>query len=91
MPLEFNRSDPLTFGIELELMVLNTHNYDLARGAADILHVDAGAGNDNLYVSATAAALTGGELRSNVRTCWRHCAEGTHVQPGLWFSALGGM
>jgi glutamate---cysteine ligase / carboxylate-amine ligase len=37
MPLEFNRSDPLTFGIELELMVLNTHNYDLARGAADIL------------------------------------------------------
>jgi carboxylate-amine ligase len=37
MPLEFNRSDPLTFGIELELMVLNTHNYDLSRGAADIL------------------------------------------------------
>ena len=37
MPLQFNRSDPLTFGIELELMVLNTHNYDLARGAADIL------------------------------------------------------
>jgi len=27
-------------------------------GAADILHVDAGAGSDNLYVSATAAALT---------------------------------
>ncbi len=37
MPLDFTRSDPLTFGIELELMVLNTHNYDLARGAADIL------------------------------------------------------
>jgi carboxylate-amine ligase len=37
MPLEFQRSDALTFGIELELMVLNTHSYDLARGAADIL------------------------------------------------------
>ncbi len=37
MPLEFTHSDPLTFGIELELMVLNTHNYDLSRGAADIL------------------------------------------------------
>ena len=37
MPLEFNRSEPLTFGIELELMVLNTHNYDLSRGAADLL------------------------------------------------------
>jgi glutamate---cysteine ligase / carboxylate-amine ligase len=37
MPLEFHRSDSLTFGIELELMVLNTHNYDLSRGAADIL------------------------------------------------------
>ena len=37
MPLDFQRSDPLTFGIELELMVLNTHNFDLSRGAADIL------------------------------------------------------
>ena len=37
MPLAFQRSDALTFGIELELMVLNTHSYDLARGAADIL------------------------------------------------------
>ena len=37
MPLAFTRSEPLTFGIELELMVLNTHNYDLSRGAADIL------------------------------------------------------
>ena len=37
MPLEFSRSEPLTFGIELELMVTNTHSYDLARGAADIL------------------------------------------------------
>jgi carboxylate-amine ligase len=37
MPLEFTSSQPLTFGIELELMVLNTHNYDLSRGASDIL------------------------------------------------------
>ena len=37
MPLDFTRSDALTFGIELELMVVNTHNYDLSRGAADIL------------------------------------------------------
>ena len=37
MPLDFTASEPLTFGIELELMVLNTHNYDLARGAEDIL------------------------------------------------------
>jgi carboxylate-amine ligase len=37
MPLEFTRSDPLTFGVELELMVVNTHDYNLARGAADIL------------------------------------------------------
>ena len=37
MPLEFTRSTPLTVGIELELMVVNTHSYDLSRGAADIL------------------------------------------------------
>src|SRR5947199_10798920 len=37
MPLEFRQSDALTFGIELELMVLNTRDYNLARGAADIL------------------------------------------------------
>ena len=37
MPLEFNASDPLTFGVELELMVLNTRDYNLARGAPDLL------------------------------------------------------
>src|SRR5690349_16752383 len=37
MPLDFKASDPLTFGIELELMVLNTHDYNLARGATDLL------------------------------------------------------
>jgi carboxylate-amine ligase len=37
MPLEFNRSEPLTFGVELELMVLNTRDYNLSRGAQDLL------------------------------------------------------
>jgi glutamate---cysteine ligase / carboxylate-amine ligase len=37
MPLEFAPSEPLTFGVELELMVLNTHDYNLTRGAADLL------------------------------------------------------
>jgi len=37
MPLDFRVSEPLTFGVELELMVLNTRDYDLARGAADLL------------------------------------------------------
>jgi glutamate---cysteine ligase / carboxylate-amine ligase len=37
MPLDFTHSKPLTFGVELELMVLNTHDYNLARGASDLL------------------------------------------------------
>src|SRR5438477_2194807 len=37
MPLEFARSEPLTFGVELELMVLNTHDFNLVRGAPDLL------------------------------------------------------
>jgi glutamate---cysteine ligase / carboxylate-amine ligase len=37
MALEFKVSEPLTFGVELELMVVNTRDYDLARGAADLL------------------------------------------------------
>jgi carboxylate-amine ligase len=37
MPLEFKHSRPLTFGVELELMVLNTRDYDLSRGAPDLL------------------------------------------------------
>ena len=37
MPLEFTRSAALTFGVELELMVLNTRDYDLTRGAPDLL------------------------------------------------------
>ncbi|HSN21307.1 MAG TPA: YbdK family carboxylate-amine ligase [Usitatibacter sp.] len=37
MPLDFHRSEPLTFGVELELMVLNTRDYNLSRGAPDLL------------------------------------------------------
>jgi glutamate---cysteine ligase / carboxylate-amine ligase len=37
MPLEFAASEPLTLGVELELMVLNTHDYNLVRGAPDLL------------------------------------------------------
>ena len=36
--LEFNRSEPLTLGVELELQLLTTRNYDLTRGASDLLH-----------------------------------------------------
>jgi carboxylate-amine ligase len=37
MPLAFTASEALTFGVELELMVLNTHDYNLVRGAPDLL------------------------------------------------------
>jgi carboxylate-amine ligase len=37
MPLEFTASQPLSLGVELELMVLNTHDYNLVRGAPDLL------------------------------------------------------
>jgi carboxylate-amine ligase len=37
MTLEFSHSEPLTMGIELELMILSTHDWDLMRGAADLL------------------------------------------------------
>src|SRR5256714_304981 len=37
MPLDFASSEPLSMGVELELMVLNTHDYNLVRGAPDLL------------------------------------------------------
>ena len=37
MPLAFKPSEALTFGVELELMVLNTHDFNLTRGASDLL------------------------------------------------------
>src|SRR5258708_9654751 len=37
MPLDFKRSEPLSLGVELELMVLNTHDYNLVRGAPDLV------------------------------------------------------
>ena len=35
--LEFNQSEPLTLGVELELQLLTTRDYDLTRGASDLL------------------------------------------------------
>src|SRR6202158_4813964 len=37
MELEFKVSEPLSIGVELELMVLNTHDFNLSRGASDLL------------------------------------------------------
>ena len=37
MPLEFKTSEALTFGVELELMALNTRDFNLTRGAPDLL------------------------------------------------------
>jgi carboxylate-amine ligase len=37
MPLDFAASGALSMGVELELMVLNTHEYNLVRGAPDLL------------------------------------------------------
>jgi len=35
----FNKSEPLTLGVELELQLLNTHDYDLAPYAEDMLRL----------------------------------------------------
>ena len=37
MSLEFTHSDAFTMGVELELMILSTHDWDLMRGAGDLL------------------------------------------------------
>ena len=37
MSLEFTHSDAFTMGVELELMILSTHDWDLMRGAEDLL------------------------------------------------------
>lgn len=39
MSLEFSRSAPLTMGVELELMILSTHDWNLMRGAEDLLQL----------------------------------------------------
>ena len=40
MPLEvFQQSEPLTLGVELELQLVNTHDYDLAPYATDMLRL----------------------------------------------------
>jgi carboxylate-amine ligase len=35
----FNHSEPLTLGVELELQLVNTHDYDLAPYAEDMLRL----------------------------------------------------
>ena len=41
MPLgEFTSSRAFTLGVELELQIVNRHDYDLAPGAADLLDDD---------------------------------------------------
>ncbi len=40
MSLEaFHQSEPLTLGVELELQLVNTHDYDLAPYAEDMLRL----------------------------------------------------
>ena len=36
MTLEFSQSAPFTMGVELELMILSTHDWNLIRGAEDL-------------------------------------------------------
>jgi carboxylate-amine ligase len=36
---EFTTSDPLTLGVELELQLVSTHDFDLAPQAEDLLRV----------------------------------------------------
>jgi glutamate---cysteine ligase / carboxylate-amine ligase len=35
----FTNSEPLTFGVELEIQVVNTHDYDLTKAASDLLRL----------------------------------------------------
>src|SRR6185295_15782204 len=37
--MDFRRSDALSMGVELELQILNSRDYNLARDAADLLKV----------------------------------------------------
>ena len=37
--LDFCASQPLTLGVELELMIVNRHDYNLTRGSDDLLHL----------------------------------------------------
>ncbi len=37
LPLEFTNSEPLTLGVELELQLLSPRDFDLTRGATDLL------------------------------------------------------
>lgn len=40
MSLEpFINSEPFTFGVELEIQVVNTHDYDLTKAASDLMRL----------------------------------------------------
>lgn len=40
MALEtFVNSEPFTFGVELEIQIVNTHNYDLTKAASDLMRL----------------------------------------------------
>ncbi|HWQ38724.1 MAG TPA: YbdK family carboxylate-amine ligase [Burkholderiales bacterium] len=43
--MEFKHSEPFTVGVELEVQILSTHDYNLIRGAADLLTLLAKAGH----------------------------------------------
>ncbi|MGB7542086.1 MAG: YbdK family carboxylate-amine ligase [Burkholderiales bacterium] len=43
--LRFRQSQPLTIGVELELQLVNTRDYDLTRGASDLLGALANSGH----------------------------------------------
>lgn len=44
MPLEpFAHSDPFSMGVELELQIVNTHDYDLTKASSDLMPLVAGA------------------------------------------------
>ncbi|MDR3087450.1 MAG: glutamate--cysteine ligase [Azoarcus sp.] len=52
--MEFHQSEPLTLGVELELQLLTMRNYDLTRGASDLLRAtnyDGGNGDIKLEIT----------------------------------------
>jgi carboxylate-amine ligase len=52
--MEFQQSEPLTVGVELELQLLTMRDYDLTRGASDLLHAtnyDGGNGDIKLEIT----------------------------------------
>ena len=56
--LEFHHSEPLTLGVELELQLLTTRDYDLTRGASDLLRaMDYNGGNGDIKLEITESMI----------------------------------